>query len=94
MWLQASHQRTLRHRWFPQISRVKLEESRRAIAGQDDVVDARHRKHKFKTVQNKVDHMLKRLNEQVRCAEGGGAPFFRRGTPNAPSLHSVPRMRA
>ena len=51
----------------PQISRVKLEESRRAVAGQDDVVDARHRQHKFKTAQNKVDHMLKRLNEQVRA---------------------------
>lgn len=51
---------------LPQISRVKLEESRRAVAGQDDVVDARHRQHKFKTAQNKVDHMLKRLNEQVR----------------------------
>ncbi len=36
------------------------------MAGQDDVTDARHRQHKMKTARNRVDHMLKRLNEQVR----------------------------
>ena len=46
---------------------MKLSESRRAVAGQDDVTDARHRQQKMKTARNRVDHMLKRLNEQV-CA--------------------------